>query len=501
MPRQTIHRRRILKGMVFTLATGLFILALGAAGLLYGWTHFARSLPALQGWHLEGPPSEFNTESVTPGYSFGDYQQQEQQVFEELDAFLKEDWADGNRDRFSRYQTGSICNPATLLDRNWNRTYVLKSPEPVGGVLLLHGLSDSPYALRTLGNRLHQQGYTVIGLRLPGHGTCPAALAEVAWEDWVAAVRVAAEGLQSIIPADSPLILCGFSNGGALSVHYALESVEEADLPQPSAIVLLSPMIGITSLAKLTRFHQLIAAFSGEERANWSSVEAEIDPFKYNSWPMNASVQAWQMTQQVEQRLAALERAGRMSELPPILAFQSAIDSTVVVPRLITELFDRLGANGSELVLFDVNRAGWLENLVSLDFETKVIPALQETNAAFALTLVTNESEDSLRVVARTRTGQQLSTLPLDLAWPQGVFSLSHVALPIPPDDPVYGTGEATEKTGLPLGSLSLRGEQGVLRISDGQVLRLRHNPFYTFTEEHALEWLTRILNTKESQP
>ena len=37
-----------------------------------------------------------------------------------------------------------------------------------------------------------------------------------------------------------------------------------------------------------------------------SGKETEIDPFKHNSWPMNTSVQAWQMTQQVEQRLVEI---------------------------------------------------------------------------------------------------------------------------------------------------------------------------------------------------
>jgi hypothetical protein len=129
--------------------------------------------------------------------------------------------------------------------------------------------------------------------------------------------------------------------------------------------------------------HRFIAWASGDRRANWSAVDAEIDPYKYGAWPMNASVQAWDMTQQVEGKLEALQRAGRMAELPPVLAFQSAIDSTVVVPRLITALFDRLAPNGSELVL-DVNRAGWLK---SGDWVfSKRSPLLQGTNAAFTLT-------------------------------------------------------------------------------------------------------------------
>jgi hypothetical protein len=252
-------------------------------------------------------------------------------------------------------------------------------------------------------------------------------------------------------------------------------------------------------MAAVTRLHRPIAALSGEARAHWSSLGAEIDPFKYGAWPMNASVQAFEITRRVEERLAALEQAGRTAELPPILAFQSAVDSTVITPSLITQLFDRLARNGSELVLFDVNRAGWLDNLVSLNFEQRVVPALKQTTAPFALTLVTNASSDSLEVVAKTRNGAAWSEVPLGASWPPGVFSLSHVALPFRPDDPLYGTAEATRQTGLPLGSISARGESGVLMISDGQLLRLRHNPFYEYTENHAIEWLQQALNRKGS--
>jgi hypothetical protein len=41
---------------------------------------------------------------------------------------------------------------------------------------------------------------------------------------------------------------------------------------------------------------------------------------------------------------------------------------------------------------------------------------------------------------------------------------------------------------------LNLRGESGVLRISDGLLLRLRHNPFYPMLESHAIEWLNQRL-------
>jgi hypothetical protein len=304
-------------------------------------------------------------------------------------------------------------------------------------------------------------------------------------------MKVAVRGVRALLPAGAPLMLAGYSNGGALSVHYATAALEDKSLPAVDAVVLFSPMIGISPLAKVSRLYHAVARFSGDEKAQWSAVSAEVDPFKYSSWPMNASVQAWLVTQDVERRLAALERAGRMGQMPPILAMQSAVDATVIVPKLITVLFDRLKPGGpSELVLFDVNRVAWLGNLVDLSFEREIRPRLQRKDLPFTLTLVVNAATNSLAVKAQTRAGNSLTELALNEAWPGDVFSLSHVAVPIPPTDPIYGTAEATQKSGLPLGSLSMRGENGSLTVSDSLLIRLRYNPFFPFMADHVVKWL-----------
>lgn len=178
-------------------------------------------------------------------------------------------------------------------------------------------------------------------------------------------------------------------------MNYALEALDDDSLPQVSALVLMSPMIGITPLARITRYHHWIAAASGDGRANWSAVEAAIDPYKYTSWPMNASLQAWELTRRVENGLAKLQTAGRMAEFPPVLTYQSAIDATVKVSLLMTSLYDRVVDNGSELVVFDVNRVAWMENLINLDFEAAFKPAFRSENLAYDLTAVTNASPES----------------------------------------------------------------------------------------------------------
>ena len=480
--------RLVLLGIANLVFTGILASILA----LYAWTRISHTLPDLQGWHLASPSSEFRATDVTDDYTFDDYVRQENRVFAELDEMVRGPWAEETSGAYNRFNPDSICNPESILAHNWNRTHIMEADNPVGGVLLLHGLSDSPYSLRVLGQRLHREGYTVIWLRVPGHGTNPRALAEVSWGDWTAAVRVAVKGLRSRLPKNVPLVLGGYSNGGALSVHYALAAIEEGGLPNADAIVLFSPMIGINPLAKITRLYNAVSLVSRNEKTKWSNIFAEIDPFKYSSWPMNANVQAWAVTQGVERRLAALEKAGRMREMPPVFAMQSVVDSTVVVPKLITVLFDRLESEASELFLFDINRVDALSNLVNLSFENSVLPKLERTDRAYRLTVLCNADGSSEEMVLRTRDDGRWSEEAVDVAWPEGVISLSHVAVPFPPTDPVYGDDRTT--SGVSLGTISMRAEPNALMIPSSLFVRCRQNPFYGLMEDRVLDWLSEYI-------
>ncbi len=459
--------------------------------ILFMWVRLAGALPELHGWHLQIPESEFCADDAKPDYTFHDYLKQEDRVFNELNALIAGPWAKQIVGAYSRYSLASVCNPDSILDRNWNRTTVLKAPNPIGGVLLLHGLSDSPYSLRAIGQRLHAEGYTVVWLRLPGHGTNPGALAHVSSDDWVAAVKVAMCGLRELLPDGAPQILGGYSNGGALSVLYTLSAIHDPSLPKPKAIVLFAPMIGINPLASMTRLYHTVAVVSRNQKAQWSAINAEIDPFRYSSWPMNASVQAWLVTQSVERQLSKLQKLGRMNEMPPIMALQSVVDSTIVVPKLITSLFDRLTLESSELVLFDINRMDKLANLFNRTFEKAIFSKLKQTDLPFVLSVLKNASPESGQIVFETRDGKKWQVTTTDLSWPVGVVSLSHLAVPIPPDDPIYGTKEATAASGLSLGTLSVRAEPSALLISDSLFFRCRNNPFYAFMEDHIVKWLS----------
>ena len=91
-------------------------------------------------------------------------------------------------------------------------------------------------------------------------------------------------------------------------------------------------------------------------------------------------------------------------------------------------------------------------------------------------------------MVERTReagTGS-FQTTALDVAWPESVYSLSHVALPFMPDDPWYGGSNAQI---LNLGTIAPRGETAALRVPIGRFMRLRYNPFFDYLAARTLSF------------
>jgi hypothetical protein len=65
---------------------------------------------------------------------------------------------------------------------------------------------------------------------------------------------------------------------------------------------------------------------------------------------------------------------------------------------------------------------------------------------------------------------------------PLGVFSLSHVALPFPPSDRLYGSDpDPAEDFGITLGTIAPRGERGALIASLDMLLRMLSNSFFPY--------------------
>ena len=59
-------------------------------------------------------------------------------------------------------------------------------------VLMIHGFTATPAQMRQLGGYLGEQGYTVRGMLLPGHGATVEEMLKSGWQQWLAAARTEA---------------------------------------------------------------------------------------------------------------------------------------------------------------------------------------------------------------------------------------------------------------------------------------------------------------------
>lgn len=467
---------------------GAAILATGIAIFLALRVVQSERQPDLEPWHTWAP-RELGARELDDA----DWQawiQAEDALFAEVETHMREALEPAHRVAANRYFDGSPLHPAKFA-HNWNRSYqLLPAGDARGAVVLLHGLSDSPYSLRHVARTYVDHGFAAVALRVPGHGTVPAGLTNVDWRDWQAATRLAVREARRLAGPGKPLHLVGYSNGGALAMQYTFDAVAGSGQEVPARVVLFSPMIGLTSFARYAGLAGWPAILPRFSKSAWLEIVPEFNPFKYGSFPVNAARQSYELTEQLDERLAALSQEN-LARLPPVLAFQSVVDSTVLGDVVVQELFAKLPKNGSELVLFDVNRAAALDLLLSestLARLGQMVPAGPQT---YRITVIGNspgvaQVSESSRPAGET----QPQVRALELEYPRVFFSLSHVALPFPPSDSLYGTEPDAEDYGVHLGNQAPRGEIGTLLRGVDALVRASCNPFYPYVTTRLGEWI-----------
>jgi carboxylesterase len=98
------------------------------------------------------------------------------------------------------------------------------SSADVAGALCLHGLTGTPYEVRSLGEALAARGIRARGPLLPGHNSTPEALRRLPSGAWVSAVH---EEYRRLREEHERVYVVGLSLGGLLSLELAShESVD-----------------------------------------------------------------------------------------------------------------------------------------------------------------------------------------------------------------------------------------------------------------------------------
>ncbi|MDR0780699.1 MAG: alpha/beta hydrolase, partial [Pseudomonadales bacterium] len=183
------------------------VIALGLAVFIGLRSYQALQGPALEPWHTY-VPQELTPEEID-ATDWAGYLQAEARVFEEVRREVVQKLPLADQVPENRYFADSAVYPPRL-SHDWNHSYELHPDgSPVGAVVLLHGLTDSPYSLRHIAQHYRERGFVAVAIRLPAHGTVPAALTAVQWPAWLAATRLAVrEAVQAAGPG-KPLHIVG----------------------------------------------------------------------------------------------------------------------------------------------------------------------------------------------------------------------------------------------------------------------------------------------------
>src|SRR4029453_6402480 len=131
--------RAILKRAAVVLAAcALTVLAIRA------WD--SRRGPPLELWHTF-VPDELRAKAID-AIGWDEYLGAEERVVASVRTEVTDRLDAGDRVRFNRYFADSAVYPPHLA-HDWNRSSVMEPDgEPVGAVVLLHGLTDSPFSTR-----------------------------------------------------------------------------------------------------------------------------------------------------------------------------------------------------------------------------------------------------------------------------------------------------------------------------------------------------------------
>jgi len=468
-------------GLKLALLVGVVALAIVLGFTLYAVT----MLPPLHPWHLERLTEEFS--ALRHGdLDFAGYLQREESLFAEYRDKVA-GWNQHDESYlFSRF------NPASPVSRlvdgaPYNRSFRLAQTQPKGQALLIHGLTDSPYSMKAMADSLHARGFDVTVLRLPGHGTLPSMMVEMSHRDWTAAVRIAARDVAARVAPGQPFYIGGYSTGGTLALQYALDGLTDPSLRRPDHVLLVSPAIELTRVAALASIIDFLSIVPIPllEKVRWQDVNSEFDPYKFNSFPVNASRQVNRATRALQASLLRARETGRIKQLPPVVTWQSVVDSTVGSLGVAERLYGHLDGAGHRLVLFDVNRHRYLAS-IQRPQAGELIERLIRQPRRYTLDIVGNTSPEETSVgIRRVAPDGSETRHESRLAWPNNLVSLGHVALPFPPNDPVYGFIPGSGHNGIPsIGSWLLRGENGAVTIALGSLTRLRSNPFWALINE-----------------
>lgn len=201
------------------------------------------------------------------------------------------------------------------------------------GILLVHGLGDSPYYFSDIAQTLNKQGFLVRVLLLPGHGSRPADLLSITSDAWVRLVDIQINALKAQV---DNVYLGGFSTGANIVTSVALSD------NAIKGLILFSPAFKAkTKLARLSPLLPLYKPWPWLKSPNYMKNIARYSPV-----PSNAFAQYYYTSRDVQNKLEK-----KIFTKPVFMALSEA-DSVVDVLAVAKYFSQNFTHKNSKLVWF-----------------------------------------------------------------------------------------------------------------------------------------------------
>lgn len=207
--------------------------------------------------------------------------------------------------------------------------------QPTRGILLVHGLGDSPWSFHDVGARLAAQGFLVRTVLLPGHGTQPSDMLDITLKQWQDVVREQAQTLSREVPK---VYLGGFSTGANLVLDYAYDHDDIAGL------ILFSPAFRSDSAyAWVTQWISWVRPWLASPKDPLRPLQT---PLRYLNVPTNGFAQFYRSS------VLAQKRLGQRNYEKPVFVAITQHDSVLDTGYVLDNFNQRFTHPASRLIWY-----------------------------------------------------------------------------------------------------------------------------------------------------
>lgn len=225
---------------------------------------------------------------------------------------------------------------------SWNSPFILnidarQCPGEKKGILLIHGLSDSPFTTRTMAEYFNDKCFIVYSILLTGHGTRPGDLLEVSYEDWVSQVEY---GVNELAKEADKIYLGGYSTGGALAVNYILSNPKQ----KIAAFIGLVPALNLDFIAA---FAPILKYFK-----DYLDIHQDQDVVKYESFTTNAASQIYLLSKEIQKKLDKDNSALKDTKIFAALTYE---DTTINAEKTLQTIINNSNPDNRHIIVYHQN--------------------------------------------------------------------------------------------------------------------------------------------------